>query len=124
MDGFSNFPEKKIRRGKSAFSVSLRLRARPRPVRPEDCAMEVEKPAAGALCSGQRRLVELSTTRRIMPGWGGLDGHRRLPCSRIGVAPVEKRFPTERAKGWRGAPASPPDSQCNSNVLQPFKLDS
>lgn len=38
------------------------LRVRPRPVRPEDCAMQVEKSAAGALCSGQRRLVELSTT--------------------------------------------------------------
>lgn len=121
MDLFGDFRARKFSAGRKE-RVSLRLRARPRPVRPEDCAMEVEKPAAGALCSGQRRLVELSTTGRIMPGWGGLDGHRRLP--RIGVALVEKRFPTERAKGWRAAPASPPDSQCNSNVLQPFKLDS
>ena len=47
---------------RSSVRVFRMFEARPRPVRPEDCAMEVEKPAAGALCSDQRRLVELSTT--------------------------------------------------------------
>ena len=47
------------------------------PVRPEDCAMEVEKPAAGALCSDQRRLVELSTAEDKVEE-GGLHGHWRL----------------------------------------------
>lgn len=66
------------------------------------------------MCSGQRRLVELSTTEDKIEEWG-LDWHRRLGRPRIGVA-LSKNGP-HRGKGWRITPASPPDSQrdCNSN---------
>lgn len=82
--------------------------ARPRPVRPEDCAMEVEKPAARALCSGQRRLVELSTTEdKVEEGAStGIGAFSALALAYLS----RKTGPVQRK-----APASPPDSPCQCN---------
>ncbi|KAL2742734.1 hypothetical protein V1477_008223 [Vespula maculifrons] len=49
-----------------------------RPVQSEDCGLEVEKPAAGALRLAHRRLVELSTSEDKIEE-GNSDLHWRLP---------------------------------------------
>ncbi|KOX79153.1 hypothetical protein WN51_07155 [Melipona quadrifasciata] len=77
----SNFPERRTNRIGFGWKGTLRLvvgRGQDRgPVRPEDCAMEVGKPAAGALRSEQRRLVELSTAE---------DKVEEGACTDIGVS--------------------------------------
>lgn len=64
-------------------------------------------PASVVWSSFLRRRIRSKRERR------GLDVHRRLGWPRIGVA-LSKNGP-HRAKGSRGAPASPPDSQRRHN---------
>ncbi|KAL2713600.1 hypothetical protein V1478_016157 [Vespula squamosa] len=60
------------------FTFEHRGKKTARPVQSEDCGLEVEKPAAGALRLAHRRLVELSTSEDKIEE-GNSDLHWRPP---------------------------------------------
>lgn len=110
------------RRRDDGFSCGCGARSR-RPVRPEDCAMEVEKPPAGALRSDHHRQVEsfLRPTMRLEEGverrigvFGARPGIGVIPLKTWGPGRERHERERERETGRadtarRKTPASPPD---------------